>query len=202
MMRSGVGDPSWSGYRRGAWAVLAALGLLAVVALANRAWLDALTLAGFAIGAGVFMRVLRRLPPLVHLMLVLAALVNAVGYASDLWQRIALFDDAVHGFTIFALTLPLGLLSSGSRLTLRQGRRFEYVLVVASFGIAVGALWEVAEWAFDLVQPSNVIQGKTDTIIDIIMDTIGALLAAGLSGWIVLTTDDPVAWSATQPDGA
>jgi len=182
--------------------VLAALGVLAVVALVTRTRLDALTLAGFAIGAGAWIRIMRRLPPLVHLMLAVAALLNAAGYAWDLWQRITLYDDAVHGFTIFALTLPLGLLASGSRLALSQGRRLEYVLVVASFGIAVGALWEVAEWAFDLVQPSNVIQGKTDTIIDIIMDTIGALLAAGLSGWIVLTTDDPVAWSATQPDGA
>lgn len=148
-MRSSVGDPSWSAYRGGAWAVLAALGVLAVVALVTRTWLDALTLAGFAIGAGAWIRIMRRLPPLVHLMLAVAALLNAAGYAWDLWDRIALYDDAVHGFTIFALTLPLGLLASGSRLALREGRRLEYVLVVASFGIAnarvgarlTGGLW-------------------------------------------------------------
>ena len=61
---------------------------------------------------------------------------------------------------------------------------------------------KVADRAFDLVQRSNVIQGKTDTIVDIIMDTIGALLAAGLSGWIVLRPDDSVARSGTQPDAA
>ncbi len=201
-MRSILGDPDWWGYRRGAWAVLAALGVLAVVALVTRTWPDALALAGFAIGAGVWMRVMRRLPSLVHLMIAVAALLNGAGYGWDLWERITLYDDAVHGFTIFALTLPLGLLSSGSRLALRQGRQLEYVLAVTSFGIAIGALWEVAEWAFDLVQPGNAIQGKTDTIIDIIMDTSGALLAAGLSRWIVIETNDPAARSGKQPDSA
>ena len=198
-MRSSAGDPNWSGYHRSAWAVLAALGVLAVVALVTRTWLDALTLAGFAISAGALVRFTHRLPSLVHLMIAVAALLNAAGYAWDLWQRIAVYDDAVHGFTIFALTLPLGLLSSGSRLALRQGHDLEYMLAVISFGIAIGALWEVAEWGFDLVHPRNVIQGKTDTIIDIIMDTSGAILAAGLSRWIALKTGDPPR-SRTQQD--
>ncbi len=146
------------------------------------------------------MRGLRRLPALIPLMLAIAALLNAVGYVWDLWQRIAVYDDVVHGFTIFALTLPLGLLASGARYTLERGRHLEYALVVTSFGIAIGALWEVAEWAFDLVHPRNVIQGKTDTIIDLLMDTTGALLAAGVSWWIVRMADNRGARTWTKPD--
>ncbi len=51
-------------------------------------------------------------------------------------------------------------------------------------GIALGALWEVAEWGFDQIAPGDVIKGKHDTIIDIVMDTAGALLAGILALWL------------------
>ncbi len=64
-------------------------------------------------------------------------------------------------------------------------------------GIACGALWEVAEWAFDQFAPGNVIKGKYDSILDIIMDTGGALVAGGLA--ILLMTSPR--WSATAAIG-
>jgi hypothetical protein len=42
-------------------------------------------------------------------------------------------------------------------------------------------IWEVAEWAYDQVVPENAILGKEDTIIDLIMDTIGAVAAGVVS---------------------
>ena len=57
------------------------------------------------------------------------------------------------------------------------GRDALIVLMIASVGLAIGALWEVAEWGFDRIAPGDVIKGKHDTIIDIVMDTLGALLA-------------------------
>ncbi len=51
------------------------------------------------------------------------------------------------------------------------------LLMIASVGLAIGALWEVAEWGFDRIAPGDVIKGKHDTIIDIVMDTAGAILA-------------------------
>ena len=53
--------------------------------------------------------------------------------------------------------------------------------MLARVGIALGALWEVAEWGADLVLPGNVIKGKHDTVMDLIMDTAGALAAAALA---------------------
>ncbi len=38
-------------------------------------------------------------------------------------------------------------------------------------------MWEVAEWAYDEMVRPNAIRGKTDTIIDLIMDALGALAA-------------------------
>jgi hypothetical protein len=60
-----------------------------------------------------------------------------------------------------------------------------YVLTIASFGIAIGAVWEVAEWLAGKILPSEVIGSLDDTIMDLVMDTVGAGLAALLSVWVL-----------------
>lgn len=47
--------------------------------------------------------------------------------------------------------------------------------------IAIGALWEIAEWGYDQMTPTNDILGKRDTMIDLILDTLGAVVAGILS---------------------
>jgi hypothetical protein len=49
-------------------------------------------------------------------------------------------------------------------------------VVLATVGI--GAVWEIAEFAYDHLEgPGNAIQGKFDTVLDVVYDTIGATLA-------------------------
>jgi len=55
------------------------------------------------------------------------------------------------------------------------------VLLLASVGIALGALWELAEWVFDQIAPGDIIKGKHDTLLDIVMNTAGAVLAGVLA---------------------
>ena len=114
-------------------------------------------------------------------LLVLLGLANAAGYAVDLYQRFWWFDRVLHGCTILAVTLWLALFVFGPVIEGGRGRGFPAVLLLASVGVALGALWEVAEWGFDQVAPGDVIKGKHDTIIDIVMDTAGALLAGILA---------------------
>jgi VanZ family protein len=114
-------------------------------------------------------------------LLAAAALANAAGYAFTLWDRVAWFDEVIHGFTLFAITLPLGLAALGPVVNGTGDRALWAVLTIASMGLAVGALWEVAEWAYDQWAAGNVILGKTDTIVDLIADSVGALLGAWLS---------------------
>lgn len=104
-------------------------------------------------------------------------IVNAAGYALDLYARFWWFDRILHACTIFAVTFWLALFVC--RRVLRGGRGHDALLVavIASVGLAIGALWEVAEWGFDRIAPGDVIKGKFDTVIDIIMDTLGAVLA-------------------------
>ena len=180
-----VFDPDWRVYRIGVWLGVAASAALALTLLASGNWGAALTVAGFMLPAVASVFLVERVPPMADLFLVLAALLNGAGYAWDLYDAWALFDKVTHGYTLFALTLPLAFLTYGRSLTGLRLYRVQLVLVIASFGIAVGALWEVAEWAYDLVVPGDVIKGKADTIMDLIADTGGALLAAVLGTWML-----------------
>ena len=107
--------------------------------------------------------------------------VNAAGYLLDLHARFWWFDRILHACTIFAVTLWLALFVC--RRVLRGGPGTDALLaaVIAAVGLAIGALWEVAEWGFDRIAPGDVIKAKHDTIIDIVMDTLGAL-GAGVAG--------------------
>ncbi len=111
------------------------------------------------------------------ILLTILSLVNVAGYVLDLYARFWWFDRILHACTIFAVTFWLALFMCNRVLRGGRGRDVLVVLMIASVGLAIGALWEVAEWAFDRIAPGDVIKGKHDTIIDIVMDTAGAVLA-------------------------
>ena len=116
-----------------------------------------------------------------------AILVNIAGYLWNLYEKIRLFDEILHAFTTFSLTLLLAWLLYGVVLKGAEDRSILFVLTVVSLGLAVGALWEIAEWLYDLMVPANAILGKTDTIIDLVMDVAGATVAGILSVGMVKT---------------
>ena len=111
----------------------------------------------------------------------LALAANVAGYAFDLYQSFGWFDRVLHGGTILAITFWLGLFVCARCLHPCIGRNLVAMLMLACVGIALGALWEVGEWGADLVLPGDVIKGKNDTVMDLIMDTAGALAAAVLA---------------------
>lgn len=115
----------------------------------------------------------------------LAFAANVAGYAFDLYERFGWFDRVLHAGTILAITFWLALLVCARILHPDHGRGASWPCsswpVLASVGVALGALWEVAEWGADLVLAGDVIRGKHDTVMDLIMDTGGALVAAALA---------------------
>lgn len=112
------------------------------------------------------------------ILLVIAVAANAAGYFLNWFGQIAWYDDVVHGYTIFALSLVLALYLYGTVLVGAAEHAFLFVLMVLAVGLAIGGLWEVAEWAYDQwMAPGNAIMGKRDTILDLIWDSIGALAA-------------------------
>ncbi len=83
----------------------------------------------------------------------------------------------VHGFTTLAITLLLGLYLYGVVYRGASDHLVLLVLCIASVGLAIGAVWEVAEWSYDqFYAPGNAILGKWDTVTDLIVDTLGALV--------------------------
>ena len=102
---------------------------------------------------------------------------NLAGYWFNLYEMLWWFDRVLHTSTLFGLTLWLALVVLAPGL--RGGHPVIQVLMLAGCGLALGALWEVLEWAFDQVAPGDVIKGKNDTLIDIVLDAVGAV-AAGL----------------------
>lgn len=109
----------------------------------------------------------------------LLLLANLAGYAFDLYGAFWWFDRVLHAGTLFAITLWLALILCAPALN--PDRPLIVAALIAGAGVAVGAWWEVAEWALDAVAPGDVIKGKNDTLVDILMDTLGAVLAAALA---------------------
>lgn len=71
---------------------------------------------------------------------ILLVIANIAGYAFDLYQQFWWFDRILHAATLFALTLWLGLIVFAPGL---QGdRTVLVVLLIASVGLAIGALWK------------------------------------------------------------
>lgn len=158
-------------YTMAAWfGIVLLVVALTVVALRGN-WLSTLLLAAFLIASITFVLLEDRLPAIFNLLFVIAALLNAAGWVWGLYGRIPGYDEVAHFFTSFAVALALGypvlriLTTAGV-----GGHRIFFFLVVASFGITLGALWEVFEWAALIREP--------DPVIDIIMDTLGAATAS------------------------
>ena len=102
---------------------------------------------------------------------------SVAGSLWNLYDKIFWYDEVVHGYNFFALTLVVAIYAYGTVLTGAGGHKLLLVLAITSMGLAMGALWEIAEWTYDQFVRPNAILPKTDTIIDLIVDTAGALAA-------------------------
>jgi hypothetical protein len=172
---------NWKGYRAAAWIGQALLVIAIAVVLIKGQWLPAAALAGFLVISYLFVAFERKLPTLFDLIFVIAALINAGGWAWDLYNQPGPYDEIAHFYTIFAITLAAGFLLYDELMESFNTHRVLFVISVASLGIALGALWEVTEWLVDFVTPKEIVSGLFDTITDIILDSGGALVAALLN---------------------
>lgn len=102
-------------------------------------------------------------------------------YTSFWW-----FDEVTHLYNFFALALVAGLYLYRTVLTGVERHGVLLVLVVAAVGLAFGALWEVAEFIYDwFFRPQvSTIKSVPDRLIDLILDSAGALVAGWLALWM------------------
>jgi lysylphosphatidylglycerol synthetase-like protein (DUF2156 family) len=107
-----------------------------------------------------------------------AAAANALAYVFSLYEM-PWFDEALHAFTLFALTFLAARLL---RRDLAPARAGAYLGLILALGVALGAAWEIAGWAYDSFSgPGSAIKGKDDTMFDLVWDAVGAALAAALA---------------------
>ncbi|MBD6614347.1 hypothetical protein FNW02_00250 [Komarekiella sp. 'clone 1'] len=174
---------NWKGFRVIAWFGQALLAIFVIVAAVQGKWSNALGLAFFLIASFVFVVRDDKLPTLFDFLFVLAALLNATGWVWNLFGMPGPYDEIVHAYTTFAITLALSFLVYSSMLNIFRNHTLLYLVTITSFGIAIGALWEVTEWSAGKILNTQVIESLDDTIIDLIMDSLGAGLAALISLW-------------------
>jgi hypothetical protein len=172
---------NWKGYRTLAWVLQGLLAIAIVAVLIQGKWLPALTLGGFLLVSFLFVKLDRKLPNIFDLIFMIAALINAGGWAWDLYNQPGPYDEIAHFFTVFAITLAFGFLLYRELMESFFDRRVMFVLTIASLGIALGTLWEIIEWLADFVVAKQIVSGLFDTETDLILDGAGALLAALLN---------------------
>ena len=104
-----------------------------------------------------------------------AVVLNVAAYAFSLYE-VRGFDEVVHAGTFFAATFVVQRLLAAD-LPRRGAARF---LLLVACSMALGVVWEWMEWAYDFFTETNSILGKQDTLVDLVADTLGGALAAGL----------------------
>ena len=169
-----ITSTNWRGYRIAAWIGQFLLAIATVIVFARVGWQGGLILLLFLVASVIFVLKDRQLPTLFDFLFVIAALLNAGGWIGLFYQP-GPYDEITHAFTTFSITLALSFIVYSSMLPVFRSHRRLYVLTIISFGIAIGALWEVFEWV------TATINSLDDTIVDLIMDTIGAIAASLLS---------------------
>jgi len=126
------------------------------------------------------------LPRVYDLCLTAAAALQGFGEALGTYDQIPAFDDLVH-FTLPMLTAPV-LYIALARVEVVPDPRDETHLphfvgifvVTCALGIAFGALWEIVEWRSDAWLGSNLSESNDDTVGDLLRDSLGAAVGAGL----------------------
>ncbi|MBD0263855.1 MAG: hypothetical protein ICV78_14335, partial [Tolypothrix sp. Co-bin9] len=98
---------NWRGYRIIAWVGQALLAIFVIFATIQGNWSNALALALFLIASFIFVVRDDKLPTLFDFFFVLAALLNATGWVWGLFGMPGPYDEIVHAYTTFAITLAL-----------------------------------------------------------------------------------------------
>ncbi len=126
------------------------------------------------------------LPRLYDLAIVVALAFTQGGEALGLYDAVVWYDRVVHvvvpmlsSQVLYLCLARLEVLPDPRQETLPRHHAGMFVAVFA-LGLAVGALWEIFEWTSDGVFGSQLSEGNTDTVGDLIADALGSLAGGTL----------------------
>jgi len=129
---------------------------------------------------------LANLPRVYDLAVILALVFTQGGEALNLYDAIAWYDRVVHfvvpmlaSQVVYLCLARIEVMPDPSQETLPRHEAGMFVAVFA-LGLAVGALWEIFEWSSDGLFGSQLSEGNTDTVGDLIADACGSLAGGAL----------------------
>jgi hypothetical protein len=169
---------NWRVYRVLAWTGVAVQVVALVGVLFLERWNGAVSLMVFLGLSAAFLLSQDRVPSLLDLLVVVAALVNALGWSFNLFDEFTFYDELVHFFAPFAISATLGYLAWRQRLPGTRPFSAPFLIGVTVAGLVLGIVWEVLELTF-----VNLTWG--DTTVDLVMDTAGAALAGFYVSWLI-----------------
>jgi hypothetical protein len=121
------------------------------------------------------------MPSILEFLAGLVGLANAGGWVWNWFTEVPGYDEAIHGFTMCVIGLVLGFYIHYARED--EPRRTHpgaaFVGWIIALSLLVGLAWEGIEWAF------NIIGSAWDTFFDLLMDTLGGLVAGLLAAWAI-----------------
>jgi len=165
-------------WRALAWIGVALQALAAVVARWSENLGGLWIILGFLAGSVVFLLAVRRLPSLLAFVAILAATINAGGWAWNWYVAFIWFDELVHTYSPFAIVAVLMFWFWRAGWVTARPASGKWVILAAGCGFVLGVAWEIVEAFFIDLR-------LQDTIVDLMLDTIGASLGGWLSGWVI-----------------
>ena len=129
---------------------------------------------------------LANLPRLYDLAAIVALMFTQGGEALGLYDAVEWYDRVVHVVVpllasqiIYLCLARIEVMPDPSQETLPR-HELGMLIAVFALGLAVGALWEIFEWSSDGVFGSELSEGNTDTVGDLIADACGSLAGGAL----------------------
>ncbi len=175
------------------YALFLSLVLAIGIGIFNAEWatvfISLLTLGLIAYSIHLYNKIQFRIPSILLTSLILFVYATLfLGEVGDFYNRIWWWDLMLHagsaiGFGLVGVTILILLFNHNKVETSPR------VIAVFSFtfALAIGALWEIFEFVMDVTFGFNMQKsGQVDTMTDLIIDSIGALIASN-AGYFYLT---------------
>ncbi|NHC46986.1 hypothetical protein [Motilibacter aurantiacus] len=126
------------------------------------------------------------LPRVYDLCFTAAMALQGFGEAFALYDSFVRFDDLVH-FTLPLLTAPVAYIALARADVVPDPRDETHLphyvgifVITLALGTALGAVWEIVEWRSDAWLGSDLSINNDDTVGDLVRDTLGSAVGAGL----------------------
>ncbi|KQQ94267.1 hypothetical protein ASF62_09030 [Leifsonia sp. Leaf325] len=117
------------------------------------------------------------LRPSVDIATGLIVLVAAWSNVFDLYTEVFGWDKLVHVALTGVIATLAVIASQRSGLLPTTGHRAGLVMATGAFGLAVGSIWEMLEWAGNALTDAVIYVGYDDTIGDLAADALGGIIA-------------------------